>query len=102
MNNLSKTTCTVGLEHGKFPCFTAREEGHVPFNKRRWEIEKSTASLKVVDCKDGGMDGDGWLEFNLSETTQAKENGPFQTRTISLYLHGDDRRKFIAMLQGAA
>lgn len=101
MNDLSKTTVQTSLAHGKFPRFDARFEGHVPFNKRRWEVEKSTASLAVVDCADGGMNKEGWLEIELTECTQAKENGPFQTRTISVYLHGDDRKALLAMLQGA-
>lgn len=82
--------------------FVAADEEHTPYNKRRWEVESSRCSLEIEDCEGGGMDKSGWVRVELQETTQAKPGGPFQQRTISIELHGEDRKELIRYLGGKA
>lgn len=44
----------------------------------------------------------GWVRVELRETTQAKPGGPFQQRTISIHLRGEDRKELIRYLGGKA
>lgn len=98
MTTDKKTEIVVDLEARPGPKFVHRDLGHVPFNKRRYDIKRSTAELTIVDCPTGPSDGEPWMEINLCETTQTTEGGPFQSRTISTHLHGEDRVALLKMI----
>lgn len=92
-----KTEFSVALDHRPGPKFEHFDYTNAPFNKTRWQIEKSTAHLTVVDC-DGPKDEEPWIHVEVCETTQVTERGPFQSRTISSTLKGDDRAALMMML----
>lgn len=90
----------VQMDSRPGPTFVARNDDHVPFNKKRWEVNDCSATLKVVDY-DGksASNPKAWLDIQLDET-QVYENGRSQTRTITFCLDGDGRRQLIEMLGG--
>ena len=93
----------IRTSHGGLPALHVRDDKNTPYNKRPGQVAKSTLLLDVTDYNgDQLVRPEGWTEIRLEEITQSKAGGPFQTRTISVILHGDQRQALIDLLNGAS
>jgi hypothetical protein len=74
------------------------ESGHVPSNKRSWEVHQCNARLRVADY-DGTLEvnREPWTEITIEEY-ETYESGRSVTRSISITLKDDMRRTLIDML----
>ena len=100
MNLRTVTTAVTTESEGARVKFTAEDKGHVPYNKRRWEVHSCLGRLTVEDY-DGSkpVNPGGWTSITLEEH-ENYESGRSVSRTISFILHADERKALIQMLGG--
>ena len=103
MHNSNEKT-TMGVEvrsDGHAKKLTARMEGHVPFNKARWQVHRCTAILEIddYDGKKPDANKQPWMNIVLREFEEY-ESGRQRETTISVTLYDDDRKRLIEMLGG--
>jgi hypothetical protein len=74
------------------------ETNHIPSNKRAWEVHKCNARLAVADY-DGTLAANRkpWTEITVEEY-ETYESGKSTTRSVTFYLHEDNRQALIDML----
>lgn len=104
---MTKKTAFIGERHGanlddkplRLPAFFAYDPNHVPYNKRRGEVDSSNVRVIVMDYNGRKPDAwkDAWTEIQLEETTKS-HSGTIQTRVISVTLDAEQRALLRAYL----
>jgi len=82
------------------PRLSVYDPHHVPYNKRRGEV-RSALDATFVDY-DGGkaINPEAWTEITLTEITTGEKRT--SSRTISISLNAEERKKLITLLTGEA
>lgn len=73
------------------------ETGHVPFNKRSWEVHECRAIVRVVDYDGSKPGAPAWTNITLTEL-ESYESGREIERNISVDLNAETRGAVLTML----
>lgn len=72
-------------------CLERSDREHTPDNKRPGQVHYSRCDFRVTRFH-GSQDAN--VSFEMTETTQAKEGGPMQTRVIGMSMPQADAEAF--------
>lgn len=86
------------MKECKIETFSALIADHIPGSKLSFEVEDSTAELKVSDYDGTGNNDKAWTEIVVSEVYRLQGSKRFNAKTIHITLNPEQRKKLIEML----